>query len=269
MQRGNQLLARDMALAELDAHAEGIVLRLKIEDERLGPRSASGLLTAFAASFVPREPALADALHGLQHLFLAGLASHLQQQRFGDNSLLEAALAHWVGDVAQRQALGDRRAGLADFSRDVVVGIVKLCRQPVQSFGLLERGKVLALKVFDQSQLQGFGIVGNLFDAGQFAQAGGAGSVVAALAGDNEVAILARDEADQQRLQHPFLLDGVTQFAQVAQDLSRLIRIRPDFIDRDHTTHRGAAIAGERLYVVGVMPHLQCDGQSDPLRHVG
>src|SRR2546426_853284 len=70
MQRGNQLLARDMALAELDAHAEGIVLRLKIEDERLGPRSGSGLLTAFAASFVPREPALADALHGLQHLFL-------------------------------------------------------------------------------------------------------------------------------------------------------------------------------------------------------
>src|SRR2546428_11588669 len=69
MQRGNQLLARDMALAELDAHAEGIVLRLKIEDERLGARCASGLLTAFAASLVPREPAPADARHRLQPLF--------------------------------------------------------------------------------------------------------------------------------------------------------------------------------------------------------
>src|SRR2546425_10414608 len=57
MQRGNQLLARDMALAELDAHAEGIVLRLGIEDERLGPRSGSGFLTAVGASFGPRGPA--------------------------------------------------------------------------------------------------------------------------------------------------------------------------------------------------------------------
>src|SRR3989442_11809354 len=48
MQRGNQLLARDIAISELDAPAEGIGFPLKIGEERVGPRAARGPLHALA-----------------------------------------------------------------------------------------------------------------------------------------------------------------------------------------------------------------------------
>ena len=89
--------------------------------------------------------------------------------------------------------------------------------QALQAVGFFKRRQVLALQVFDQREFQRFGVVGDFFDARNFAQSRGARSVVAALAGNDVVAIVARHEAHQQRLQHALFLDGVGEFAQIAQ----------------------------------------------------
>src|SRR5260370_12842347 len=67
-QRVDQLLARDVALAELDAQAEGFVFRLKIKDERLRPGSRDFFVAALAARLVAGESALNDAHQRFGHL---------------------------------------------------------------------------------------------------------------------------------------------------------------------------------------------------------
>jgi hypothetical protein len=157
---------------------------------------------------------------------------------------------------------------LGDFLGDVVMGVIEMLGQALQAVSLFKGRQVLALQVFDKSEFQRFGVVGDFFDAGDFPQACGARGVVAALAGNDVVAIVARHEAHQQRFEHALFLDGVGEFAQISQHLAGLIGVGPDFIDRNHAAHGGAAKTSELFYVVRVMPHLQRDGQSHPLRHV-
>ena len=147
--------------------------------------------------------------------------------------------------------------------------VFELRGQAVETVGFLKRGQVLALDVFDQRQLEGFRVVGDLFDAGHLAQPRRAGSVVAALAGDDVIALFARDIADEQRLQHTLLADRLRQFAQISQRFARLVRVRANFFDRNHPADRRPAVGCQRFNVVRVMPHLQRDGQPDPLGHVG
>ena len=66
----------------------------------------------------------------------------------------------------------------------------------------------------------------------------------------------------------PFSLMESVKLAQIAQRLAGLVRIRPNLIHGNHAAHRRAAETGQRLDVMRVMPHLQCDWQPDPLRHV-
>src|SRR5713101_4966548 len=262
-QRRDQLVTGDVALAELDSQAESLVLRLEVIDEWLGPRARGFFFAAFAASLIAGQAALSDAVHGLDHFLLGWLAGYLEQQRFENNSLIRAAPAQRFGDISERKRLRNRRACLADLAGDVVVSIVILRCQAVQPFGLFERRQVFALEVFNEGQLKGFGVVSDLFDAGQLAKADGPGCVIATLAGDDVVTLLPRHEAHQQRLQYSLFFDRVAQFAQVAEGLPRLIGVRPNLIYRDHAAHCRAAVTGQRFDVVRVMPHLQCDGQSD------
>src|SRR5277367_271889 len=72
-QRGNQLIARNVALLELNAELESIVLRFKIENERLRTLRSSLLFTAFAARFVAGQATLKDARKHFQHFLFGGL----------------------------------------------------------------------------------------------------------------------------------------------------------------------------------------------------
>ena len=231
-----------------------------------GADSVSSLRARRASSRV--RPPCDDALDHLAHLFLAGLARDLQQQRLRDDSLLDAGVAHVVGNHAQRHRFGDGRTRAADFLGDVVVRVIEMIGQALQAVGFFEGRQVLALEVFDQREFESFGVVRDFLDAGQFVQAGGLRGVVAALAGDDVVGVLARHVAHQQRLEHALFADGIGQLADVADILARLIRVRPNLVDRDHAPDGRAAEAGQRLDVMRVMPHLESDGQPDPLRHV-
>ena len=75
----------------------------------------------------------------------------------------------------------------------------------MQAVRFFKRSQVLALKIFDEPDLQRLRIVHALFDARNFMESGGARGVVAPLARDQVVAILARHEADEQRFEHAFL----------------------------------------------------------------
>ena len=71
------------------------------------------------------------------------------------------------GDVAQRKRFRHRRARPGDLAGDIVVRVGELLGQPVEAVGFFKRRQVLALQIFDQCQLERFGVVGDLFDAGQ------------------------------------------------------------------------------------------------------
>src|SRR5262249_20956416 len=58
----DQFLARDLALAELDSHAERFVLRLIVEDKWLRAWAGGSLFPAFFAGFVAGQAAAYDAL---------------------------------------------------------------------------------------------------------------------------------------------------------------------------------------------------------------
>src|SRR5579862_5734845 len=64
---GDQLVARDIALAKLNAQAEGLVFGLKIEDKGLRAGPGGLLFAAGSASFVAGETAFDDAVHGFGH----------------------------------------------------------------------------------------------------------------------------------------------------------------------------------------------------------
>ena len=183
--------------------------------------------------------------------------------------LLDAHLAQCFGNHAQRHRFGHRRTRLGDLLGDIFVRVVKLLGEALQAVGFFKRRQVLALQIFDQREFQRFGVVGDFLDARNFAQSRGARGVVAALAGNDVVAIVARHEAHEQRFQHALFFDGFGEFAQIAQEFAGLIGVGPDLVDRNHAADGGAAETGQLFYVVRVMPHLQRDGQSHSLRHVG
>src|SRR5262249_26266426 len=80
--------------------------------------------------------------------------------------------------------------------------------------------------------------------------------------------ILARDETYEKRFENALFADGRGELRDVADMFSGLVRVRTNFIDRDHAPDGCATEAGQRLDIMGVMPHLESDGQPDPLRHV-
>jgi len=87
------------------------------------------------------------------------------------------------------------------------VRVIELVGEALQTVGFFERRQILALKVFDEREFERFGVVRDFFDAGQLAKARGLRSVIAPLAGDDVIHVLARDVANEQRLEHALLAD--------------------------------------------------------------
>ena len=138
--------------------------------------------------------------------------------------------------------------------------VFELRTQAVQSISFFKWRQVFPLNIFDQTDFEGFRVVGGLFDAGHFAQPRRARRMVAPLAGDDVEAVLSRHKTHQQRFQYALFANRVRKVAQVAKRLAGLVRIRADLVHPNHAPDCGAAITCQRFYVVRVMPHLQRDG---------
>ncbi len=174
--------------------------------------------------------------------------------------MLDTFLSQRVRNIAQRQSFGHRRPRPADLLRDVLVRVFKLRAQTVQSVCFFKWRQIFPLNILDQPDFERLRVVGGLFDARHLAQSRRARSVIAPLPGDDMEAVLSRDVAHQQRLQHALFANRLRELAQVAKRLAWLVRIRPDLVDANHTSDRRAAITCQRFYVMCVMPHLQRDG---------
>ena len=160
----------------------------------------------------------------------------------------------------QRHGFGDAGARAADFLGDVVVRVIEMIGEALQAVGFFEGRQVFALKIFDEAEFESFGIVRDFFDAREFVQASGFGSVVAALTGNNVVGVFARNEAHEQRFEDAFFADGIGKLAQIAESLARLFGIRADLVRRNHAANGRAAETGQRFDIMRVMPHLESDG---------
>src|ERR1700730_5969645 len=128
-QRGDQLIARNVALLKLNAEPKGLVLRFELKNERLRALRSGLLLAAFAPRFIARQPALHDAVEHLDHLFFGRLARDLQQERLGKDRLLNALLSQRIRNIPQRKRFGNRRACPPDFLRNILVRVLKLCAE--------------------------------------------------------------------------------------------------------------------------------------------
>src|SRR5690348_2172907 len=91
-QRADDFVARDLAAAELNAHVIGRIGRVIVENVGMRTRFGFVFFLADAARFIAREAALRDVHDHIDHLFFVGLARDLEEQRFGDNPLLQASL---------------------------------------------------------------------------------------------------------------------------------------------------------------------------------
>src|SRR3989442_1091002 len=259
----------EMGLEKLHAQAEGVILRLKIKDEWLRARRSGRFVAALAASVIAGQATLENAVDHLKHLLFGGAASDLEKQGFREDAVLHAFLADMVRDIAQRKRFGHRRARASDLAGHIVVRVIELLREAIEAVGFFKRRQVLALDIFDQGELEGFGVIGDLFDTGELAESGGASGMIAALPGNDVVALLARDIAHQQRLEHALLFDRLGELMQIAERLAGLIRVGANLLRWNHPPDCGATVTGQRLDVMRVMPHLQRDGQAYSLGHVG
>ena len=141
--------------------------------------------------------------------FSLGWRAIWSSRPFGDDAALDAAAANLLGDVVQGQRLGHRGTSLGDLAGDVLMGVGKLLGQAEEAVGFLERRQVLALEIFNQAQFEGFSVVRNFLDARQFAQTRLLSGMEAAFAGDDVVGVFTRNVANEQRLEHALLADGI------------------------------------------------------------
>jgi len=80
----DQLIARNMALLELNAKLERLSLRLELKNKRLWPLR-TGLLFRRSRRASSRVNPPCRIRRSISHFLFGGLPRDLQQQRFGDN----------------------------------------------------------------------------------------------------------------------------------------------------------------------------------------
>src|SRR5260370_8799496 len=258
-----------MALAKLHAQAKGVILRLKIKDEWLRARRSGRFVAALAASVIAGQATLENAVDHLEHFLFGGAASDLEKQGFREDTVLHALLADMVRDIAQRKRFGHRRARASDLAGHIVVRVIELLREAIEAVGFFERRQVFALDIFDQGELEGFGVIGDLFDTGELAESGGASGMIAALPRNDVIALLARDIAHQQRLEHALLFNRLGQLMQIAERLAGLIRVRANLLRWNHPPDCGATVTGHVIDGMRARPQLPRDGQPSSLKHIG
>src|SRR5437879_2067537 len=118
-----------MALLELYAELESLVLRLKVEDERLRTLRPRLFFPPLAPRFIARQPTLHNALRHLQHLFLGRLSRNLQQQRLRRDPVLDALSPQGLRNVPQRESLRHARTRTTNLSGHILVRVFESRRQ--------------------------------------------------------------------------------------------------------------------------------------------
>src|SRR5258708_24701237 len=137
-------------------------------------------------------------------------------------------------------------AALADRLGERFLGVREFLHQPAIAFRLLERGEVLALDVFDESDFEGGAVVELLDDDRDLVELRQLRGAPAPLAGDDLIAVRGTaDRAYEQRLKDAFRADRVGQGAQrvVVEAMARLKPSGAQETDR-HGLAGGLAIGG-------------------------
>src|SRR5712671_1291700 len=171
-----------MALLKLYPKLERLSLRLKLKNEWLRPLRTGLLLPPLSPRFIAGQSPLQNSAEHLHHFLFGGLPRDLQQQRFGRNSLLDALLAQAVWNVEQRERFRHRGPRPPDLPRHVLMRVLELCSQAMQTVRLFKRSQIFALNILDQSDLKSLCVVSRLFDAGHFPQSRSTRRVIPPLA---------------------------------------------------------------------------------------
>lgn len=154
----------------------------------------------------------------------------------------------WLRGIEQAERVGNSRAALPNTLGDFALGETKLLDQGTVGKCGLKWRKVSTLKVFNQSDLDGFPwgqLADDRWDDGESCQSCGA---PASLPSDDLVGRCAASARDDDRLDDAVLADRLSELLQVffAERLSGLPRVRRDLLDRDFLDHFGANGGGSR-----------------------
>jgi hypothetical protein len=141
------------------------------------------------------------------------------------------------------------------------VRVAELLLEDVKAFRLFERREVFALDVLDQRDLELLAVVDVELDRRDLVETSHRGRAVAALAGDDLVAVR-RDRPDQDRLEHALLANARRQLLDVAELRARLLGVRLDELQRQHLPDVPSGAARELLDVVRVVAHAGAVGES-------
>jgi len=157
----------------------------------------------------------------LEHFLFGGTASDLEKQGFREDTVLHAFLADMVRDIAQRKRFGHRRARASDLAGHIVVRVIELLRKAIEAVGFFKRCQVLCAGCFRSRRARGFRRHRRSF---RYRGARGvrrrARHDSGAFPGNDVVALLARDIAHQQRLEHALLFDRLGELMQIAERLA-------------------------------------------------
>ena len=132
----------------------------------------------------------------------------------------------------QPQTVRDRRAILADPLRKLFLRPREFRQKLLIGLRRLDRVQVLAQEVLDERELDALRVSGLAHDRGNPIEAGLARRPPAAFARDQLIG--ASNSADDDRLNHAGRLDRSGELVQrgEVEDLSRLIRVHLDLVDR-------------------------------------
>src|ERR1044072_14357 len=256
LQRGDEVLAVDGAAAEAEVEPVALVGALEGEDVRL---AEGARLPATPAEVVATHPEAGDALEELDHLLLRPRFEDLEKDRLRVDPQRLHRIAHPGRHLQQVEALGDDDAGLADGVGDLLVGVAVTFAEDPIPLGLLERRQVLALEVLDEGDLERL-LVGDVeLDDRHLEETGSQGRMVPALAGDDQMALVAFAAgvlADEQRLQQTLVADRRDEVVEVAHRRTRLGRVGLDLRQRDHLPDRGLVARRELVDEVMAVAHL-------------
>jgi hypothetical protein len=149
--------------------------------------------------------------------------------------------ANLLGQLQQAHVICDRRAVLADSSRDLLLRQAEFAAQPFVGGRLIDRIQVFALDVLDERHLEklaGLAAPNILDDDGHPGEPCALGSAPAALARDDAIAAI--DLPHHDGLDDAVCLDRLCELveARVLESMPRLVVARRDLVDVD--VHRAA-----------------------------
>src|SRR5688572_7999280 len=113
-------------------------------------------------------------------------------------------------ELENAEEVGDRGAIFADLHRSFLLGEIEILDELAVAECFLDRVKVFALQILDESEFENFAVIRFADEDGKFGEAGDLGGAPAAFAGDQFIRAVAG--ANDERLKNPLLFYGISEF---------------------------------------------------------